>query len=197
MENYEIMGKLAALLTLFSNIPYIITIIGRTTSPNRATWLIWTMVGLIVFASNDSLGATSTLWIPGAYVLTSCIIAILSFHYGEGGWNRFDLACIAIAAASLVVWHFTTALYALMMNIFIELIALLPTLKKVYSRPYSENLLAWMIGFSGTVLNLFAVNIWQLEIYLYPVWIFSGSACVNAFIILRRLRMKAINGGSL
>ena len=54
----------------------------------------------------------------------------------------------------------------------------IPTYKKAYLKPKSESRLAWIISSAATLLNLLAVNSWQLNIALYPVYLFVFNTAV-------------------
>lgn len=180
-------GKVAGIVSLAAFIPYILAILRGETKPNRATWWIWAVVGLMLGASYYSSGANHTIWVPVSYIIGPFVTAILSIKYGEGGWTRFDRSCLLGAGVSMVLWWiFSSPLIALLINLFIDLMGALPTIRKAYHEPESEDRTAWALFFAGNTANLFAVETWMFAISVYPIYMFFGSGIITALIFVRR-----------
>ncbi len=135
---YEIAGIFAGITSFLAFFLYYVSILRRKTSPNRATWLILTVVGALIASSYYEIGARETIWVAISYVLGPFIAFLLSIKYGEGGWTRFDKFCLAGAIISLIFWWLSgLALITLLINIFIDFLGILPTIKKSYLNPKS------------------------------------------------------------
>lgn len=186
--NTEVVGQIAGIVSLVAFVPYILAIFRGETRPNRATWWIWTVVGLMLASSYVfSSGASHTIWVPVSYVIGPLVIAILSIRYGEGGWTYFDRMCLFGAGVSLVLWWiFNSPFVALLINLFIDIMGALPTVHKVYYDPNSEDRTAWSLFFIGNTLNVFATEAWMFEILIYPVYMFLGSGVIAMLIFFRR-----------
>lgn len=180
-------GKVAGIISLAAFVPYVVAILRRKTVPNRATWWIWMVVGFMLGASYRFSGADHTIWVPVSYVIGPFVIAILSIKYGEGGWARFDRVCLFGAGTSAILWWmFNSSLIALIINLFIDIMGALPTIRKSYHEPEKEDRLAWSLFIAGNTINLFAVERWTFAISAYPVWMFIGSGLITALIFIRR-----------
>ncbi len=176
----SLIGISAGLLSLLAFIPYIVTICQRKTQPNPVTWWIWTIVGLILASSYHSSGAVDTLWVPLCLALGHLIIATLSLNYGQGGWHRFDRGCLLLAGISLFLWwQLQSPLVALVINIVIDFIGALPTIRKAYLAPATENLLSWLMFWVAHTLNLLALENWSVSLSAYPTYLF----CMVTFIV--------------
>jgi len=187
-----IAGKVAGIISLVAGIPYIIAILRGQTKPNRATWLIWFVVGCVVGVSYYSSGARDTMWVPITYIIGPFVITILSFKYGEGGWTKFDRYCLLGACASLVLWWmFNSPLIALITNLFIDFMGALPTLRKSYYEPEKENGLAWALSFLSNLVNIFAVKQWTFAIAIYPIYMIVVSGLITA-LVLRKVTNRNI-----
>ncbi len=179
-------GKLAGIIALLAFVPYLMTTLQRKNRPNRATWIIWLIVGIILLASYSAAGAQDTLWVALANVITIACVVILAIKYGEGGFCFFDLACLTGAAFGLFLWrYFASPLPALYLCIVIDFIGALPTIKKSYLDPKGENYLTWILFCVANTLNLFAVQPWNLAMAAYPVYLFLISACIVAILTVR------------
>ncbi len=178
-------GRTAGLLSLAAFVPYVLAILRGETRPNRATWWIWTVVGFLLGSSYYASGAQHTIWVPVSYVVGPLVTALLSLRYGEGGWTRFDRYCVAGAGLSLVLWWiFQTPMIALLINLSIDFLGALPTIRKSYLEPAGEDRVAWALFWAGNIANLFAVERWTFAIAVYPVYMFLASGAI-ALLVLR------------
>ncbi|MBL7685000.1 MAG: hypothetical protein JNK65_03075 [Deltaproteobacteria bacterium] len=168
---YDLFGKLAGLLSFLAFIPYILSTLRGKNRPNRATWFIWTLVGVSFLMSYSAVGAQETLWLTIGNLVAFTFVLLLSFKYGEGGWTFFDVACLLGAFFGFALWAwFSSPLPTLFSSILIDAVGALPTIRKAYQNPESEDLLSWIIFFIANLLNLFAIRHWTLVMAAYPVY---------------------------
>ncbi|MBU6415340.1 hypothetical protein KGQ34_03850 [Patescibacteria group bacterium] len=180
-------GKVAGIISLAAFIPYILAILRGETKPNRATWVIWAVVGFMTGASYYFSGANHTIWVPVSYIIGPVVVSALSIKYGVGGWTRFDRCCLLGAGMSMALWLvFSSPLVALLINLFIDFMGVLPTIRKAYRDPESEDRIAWALFFTGNIANLLAVERWTFAIAVYPIYMFIGSGLITAFIVFRQ-----------
>jgi hypothetical protein len=152
---------------------------GRT-RPNRATWWIWLVVGIIIAASYRSAGANATIWVPLSYVIGPFVTSLLGIKFGQGGWTRFDRICLLGAALSLLLWGICRSPdLALGINIGIDLLGALPTIRKSLIDPHGEDLLAWVLFFVANTINVLAIDRWSWQVAIYPLYMFgiNGTIC--------------------
>ncbi|MEK7516302.1 MAG: hypothetical protein AAB562_01770 [Patescibacteria group bacterium] len=179
-------GTVAGILSLAAFAPYILAILRKKTKPSRATWWIWTVVGFMLGASYYSSGANHTIWVPASCIIGSFITAVLSLKYGEGGWTRFDRGCLLGAGVSVALWWmFSSPLIALLINLSIDFMGALPTIRKSYYEPEGEDRTAWAMFFAGNTANLFAVESWSFAIAAYPIYMFLCSGAIAVLVFLR------------
>lgn len=182
-------GLIAGVLSFIAYCIYIATSIWGKTRPNRVTWWTLTILGVIVLFSSYAEGARDTLWIAGSYILGPLIVAIVSIWKGEGGWSNFDRVCAVFILISLVLWYFfNTPLIALVMSLVLDLVGLLPTIKKSYLRPEGEDGVAWSLEFVASVLSIFAITSWTVGIAIFPIYL----SILNGLITILILRKHVI-----
>ena len=187
----DISGIIAGFLSFLAFIIYYISIFRGKSTPNRATWLILTIVGLLIAASYYSIGARETMWVAVIYAIGPFITFLLSIKYGEGGWVLLDKVCLILSGISILIWSFSgIPMLTLLINIFIDFLGVLPTIKKSYLRPYSEDALTWIFVCIASVLNLIAVREWNFSIYIYPVYMFIFNTLIMLFVITPKLRNR-------
>src|SRR3989344_4231253 len=119
MENlYSLCGISAGVLSFCAYVLYIATSVWGKTRPNRATWFILTIVGILIASSYYAGGARETIWIALAYIAGPLIVFLIALRHGEGGWTPFDRTCLLITGVSLIFWIvLDQALLTLLINI--------------------------------------------------------------------------------
>jgi len=94
-DTRAILGIIAGAIALFAYVVYVISIFRGRSKPNRATWWIWSFMGLVLALSYDLSGAENTIWAAYMEFFGPLIIALLSLKYGEGGINdKTDVICL-------------------------------------------------------------------------------------------------------
>ena len=81
---------------------------------------------------------------------------------------------------------------ALLVNLFVNFMGTLPTIRKAYCQPETENRLAWAMFSAGNLLNLLAVEEWVFEQAIYPaaLALFVGAVTVLVWTPGRRGRFR-------
>ena len=180
-------GWIAGVLSFLAFLPYIVAILRGQTRPNRATWWIWTTAGLVLGASYHFSGAETTIWVPVSYIVGPLVTALLSIRYGEGGSTPLDRGCFAGAGAGLLFWWwFNSPVVALVMTLGVDFAGAVPTIKKAYLAPHTEDRLAWALFIAGNAFNLLAVDRWEFAIAIYPVYMFLASGTIAALVLRPR-----------
>ena len=188
----NIAGLCAGIFSLLGFIPYIITICQGKTSPNRASWSIWASLGIVLAISNYDAGARETMWLLSAYAVCQITIAILSLKYGEGGWNTFDRTCLLGALISILLWQiYDSPLIAITISIAIDSLGALPTIKKSYLEPDSEDLFSWMMFWTAGTFNILALTQWSVELAAQPVYLFTFNSIVVILLWSPKLQKKS------
>lgn len=181
----EIIGITSGLIMMGASVPYAIDILKKKTKPERASWLIWTILGTIAFFSQMAEGATYSLWMNGLDTFAVVAIFILSLRYGSGGLVKRDIVALILAGIGLVLWYFTKeASIALFIVLAIDLTGSILTTIKSYDDPGSETLISWILfGFAG-LLSAISVGSFNFILLIYPLYICLANWVVVAAILL-------------
>jgi len=168
----QFLGVMSGVLGVVYCIPYVRDILLRKTKPERASWLIWIVLGGIAFFSQLAKGASNSLWMTGADTLGVAIIFVLSLRFGKGGLTKRDVKALLFAFLGLVLWYFTKEpAFALFIVILVDGAGAILTVLKAYKDPESETLSAWFLsGLSGFVAAL-AVGSFNWTLLAYPIYI--------------------------
>lgn len=196
-------GFIAGVLSLISWIIYDIGILRKKTRPNRATWSILTVLGILIAFSYYDSGARETAWVAVAYVVGSLSNAILAiFYYGEGGWTPFDRKCITLVIICFILWVLlkiffdNVSLPILIISLVIDFVAILPTIKKSFLEPRFENAYAWFFESLSCIINLFAVSVWAFSlnsfaVWVYPVYLAVANSIITLVIIVGNYKLRS------
>lgn len=186
-------GLMSAILSTFAYLPYIRDTWAGRTQPQRASWLIWSVLSVIAFFSQVYEGATDSLWFAGVQSAGTITVFLLSITRGVGGFlNRRDCAVLIVAAGGLVAWYFMeTAVYALATTISISLLGGAVKVLKSYQNPDSETLSTWAWSFVASVCAIVAVGDLNWVILAYPLYLFTLNGAIVVAIFLGRSRHPA------
>jgi hypothetical protein len=103
MSLTELFGILSGTVIFFGGPPYLFDILKGKTKPQRTTWFIWTILGVISFTSQLKLGAHWSLVYVGLNAAGNLAVFLLALKYGTGGWRRADIFALIIATIGVVV----------------------------------------------------------------------------------------------
>lgn len=181
------LAKVAGVIGLLGYIPYVLSIIKRKTVPNPATWWIWSMVGWTAFASYFIAGERETFWLMLSYAIGPSLIGLLSFKYGKvASLEKFDVGCLVVSLVSLVLWKITSnPVLALSINLGIDITGALPTLRKTYFEPHTEDALSWSVFWLGNTMNFVNILVsrnWNIVSIPYPLYLFVLASSMMVLI---------------
>jgi len=191
-----IAGYLSGLAILLSFVPYIRDIFSGKTKPERISWLIWAILGSILFFSQLAKGASYSLIMTGVMAAGDLFVFILAIKYGFGGFLKRDIAALIAATMGLFLWYITKeAAFALFIAIFIDATGATLTAIKSYEQPATETISAWLLGFIGGLLGCIAVGSFNLILLAFPVYISMANLTILVSIKLgfRRVALKSTN----
>ncbi len=185
-------GILSAVLSTIAFLPYIRDTIRGRTQPQRASWLIWSVLSVIALGSQIYEGATDSLWFASVQVAATLIIFVLSLRHGKGVlMTRKDAAVLVLASGGLVAWYFMeTAIYALAITISISLLGGLVTICKSYRAPETETYATWALCFVASGFAILAVDGLNWVLMAYPLYLLTLNGAIVVAITLGRARTR-------
>ena len=162
----------SGVLCLIAYIPYIRNIFKGHTKPERMSWLLWLVLGIISFFAQISLGATFSLVLAAVLTLGSLIIFILSLRFGIGGLILRDIVALTLSLAGFGIWIISDRpLIALCINIGIGSISALLTILKTKEQPNTETSSTWLLASIAGLLSLISINRIEFSLMAYPAYI--------------------------
>ena len=189
----QLFGYISGFLAILCYVPYIRDILKGTTQPERASWLIWTVLGFIAFFSQLSEGASDSLWVTGIETFGVGIVFLLALKFGVGGLARRDIVALVGAGVGLLLWYMTNdASTALYIVIAIDAIGVVLTVMKAYKDPSSETFSTWFLAGLAGVFASFAVGKFDYVFLIYPFYLFLMNCAVCVAMLVGRARLRGL-----
>jgi hypothetical protein len=169
---------------------YIRSVLKRETKPHLFSWIVWSLVLLIVFLAQVSKGAGPGAW-PAGFSTAVCILtALLSVRYGDKDITISDWVAFAGSLATIPVWYFMhDPLWAVVLATVIDGLAYYPTFRKSYFKPYEEHTSVYIMDSIKWVVAFFAMQDFSMTVLLYPVFCFFANGGLAFVIYWRRARI--------
>ena len=193
MDLKTILTTISSVLMVAAIIPYVYQILTNQVKPQRMTWLIFLILGVIGLASSLVEGVGNGIWLLGTATFNVFLIFILSIWKGKGGWSNTDKVSLAFCLLICLIWWFTgNALYAVVLFVVGELLGYWITWKSAYFTPQDESLVMWSVAGVAGLVSLLALETYSFTSALYPAHIFISNFIVVGCILfgIRRLRNK-------
>ena len=162
--------------------------------PNRVSWLLWGLLPVTTWLASISEGAGLAAFFALATGLSALTIFGLSFFVAQAYWktSRLDLICGACSVLALVLWGLTrNGNLAIVLLIFADGLAALPTIVKAFRNPESEYALAYVLSAVSAVITLLTISNWTFADSAFPIYILFVNAAIVLAIVGPRSRAKA------
>jgi hypothetical protein len=179
---------LAALLSVLGAWSYIDATLRGTTSPNRLTWGLWAIEGILAFAvelqQHVGLASVMTLMLG----LVPCMVVFASFRNPQSVWKigRFDMVCGSISVAGLVFWAFVhQPTVALISFVAADQVAALPTIRKSWIAPSTESPRVFFLGFLNCGITLLTLKTFTTAGVLFPGVVLVADLILALVIVSR------------
>lgn len=187
----ELFTIISAILILIAAPPYIIDTIRGNTKPERITWLIFSVLGIIAFVSQLLLGASWSLVFSGLDTLASILVFSMSIKLGTGGHTNLDIIALITATIGVLIAVFTKEpIISLLGVIIADLSGVVLTVKKTYKNPKSETSITWILVGTASLFGVLSVSEISFAILLYPVYLMISNFSIPFTQLLKTLKIK-------
>jgi len=185
-------GTLAGIIACLGFVPYITNTSKGHIKPSIVTWFIWSIIGISSYISYLEInGWDSSIWVPMSYMIGPIVITALCLKQIDKTYSRLDIICLVLSLLSLFIGYlFDKFYFSLIINILADSFGVIPTLKKSYNNPYSENLTAWILFFTGNIINIYTIAYPFSFQHLYPIYLTLVSILVVGILLYKRLITK-------
>ena len=182
-----VLGVLAGVVGIADTIPYVRDTIRGSTRPHRGTWLIWSVLAIVVFLSQRADGATWSLIMAAAQAVLTGAIFLLSIRRGEGGLSPADVLMLTLASGGVIGWIVADEpVIATACVVAADLIGAAMMVPKTYRDPGSETLATFALASLSGALAVGAVGTLDPSLLLYPVYYCLANGALAVLIHHRR-----------
>ncbi len=177
---------LAAALSLVGAYGYIRDTLRGDTAPNRVTWSLWGVEGVLAFCvelqQHVGIAALMTLMLG----LVPCSVVVASFRNSKSAWKLgpFDAVCGVVSISGLVFWAFVNEpTVALVSFVVADQMAALPTIRKSWLAPSTESPRLFFLGSTNCAITLLTLTKLTTAGVLFPGCILVADLIVGLLIV--------------
>ncbi len=198
MIDKNLIGYISMIVAVAGYIPYYVTILNGKTKPHAFSWITWTFAIILVFVAQMSRGAGPGAWVTGISALACIGISVLALLMGDKDITRGDEMVFGVALASIPLWVVTRdPLWSVALMVIINHLGFIPTFRKTYRDPHSENLPFYYSVVIKFALGMVALDRLSLVTALFPLNCVLINILFLAMIYWRRheLALKSARSG--
>jgi hypothetical protein len=177
---------LAVLLAAIGGSSYVRDTWRGVTSPNRVTWSLWGLEGVLAFGvelqQNVGLASLMTLMLG----LVPLVVVAVSFRNPHSVWRLgpFDIVCAVISLAGLAFWAFVNEpTIALISFVCADQVAGLPTIRKSWLAPSTESPRVFILGCFNCTITLLTLKVFTTAGALFPGCVIFTDALMSILIV--------------
>jgi hypothetical protein len=189
-----VLGLLGALIVACSAVYYAVDVVRGTTRPQRTSWGVWALVGVLGFGSADAGGAGPGAYAAGVDAVACAATFLMSLHprLGKPGGRRTDLVLGAVAIVGVLLWRWGPLgnTGAAVLAVSCESIALWPTLREGWRHPELESLASWAADVAGNGLCIAAVATVSVASLAFPLYVLGAAVAMTVILVMRRLPLR-------
>lgn len=188
LEKYKvILGLIAAIVQGCSYLFYFLGIYKGTTKPHAFTWFVRGVINVIAFLAVVTSDAGAGAWIFAINMFSCLTVALIGFRQKYVDYDVYDWYALCGGIFGGILWWLTSdPLYAVIFVCLSDGIAMIPTIRKAYTKPFEENALSFVISVFGFGLSIFAIDSFSITTLLYPIIIVSLDAFLVGLLLVRR-----------
>lgn len=189
MSLLPILGLAAGLVAIADTVPYIRDTLRGTTIPHRGSWLIWSLLSVLVFFSQRADGASWSLVAAGLQAFLNGSILVLAVRRGVGGVSFADRMMVAIAAGGALGWVVAGEPFVATACVVVaDLLGFVMMAPKAYREPESETLATFALASVSAALATAAVGGADPALVLYPIYMCLGN--LGMALLIHRARPR-------
>lgn len=195
MDIKLVLGILAVIIGLAGYVFYIRGIIQGKVKPHAFTWTVWGLLTGIAFVAQVVEEGGPGAWVTGVTAVMSFIFAAVGLEKTSRQYiSRSDWLFFVSAIIAIPVWYLTgNPLWSVIIVTIIDALAFVPTFRKAYHYPQTEN--TWTYFLSGTkfIFGVAALESLTIVTALYPISLILANGIFVAMVIWRKKALEQEN----
>lgn len=170
---------------------YFMDMIKGPTQPHPISWLIWFLCQVL---------ATYGAWLAGGgygvvYGIFYCVTTLTIFIYSAftSEWkkiDREDWVCLGLCIVGLVLSLVTHPFWAVLLATSVEAYGYRPTFVKLYYKPRSEPLSAWILMIPTSIFIMLSMGDYNPTTLIYYASLFACTVILVTISLTRRRQVQ-------
>lgn len=197
MNMQIILVIIASVLAFVGNIAYLKDVVRGKVRPHPYTWFIWSIVSLVTFLGGlekgAGIGAIPTAVAEG-FTIIIFLYAVARLFKRSGGAihvrkheighiRPIDHIFLVVALLGLIPWALTKdPTISVIVVVTIDVIAFIPTLRKTWAHPETEQPLLYQMNVTRHILTLFSLGAFNVATALHSVAMIITNTVMTIFI---------------
>ena len=191
----ETFGLVSAAIVACSGAMYAVRCYQSAIRPNITSWSLWTIIGLVLLVTYRDSGAEANIWAAVIGAINPAVILAIAIYRRSvmeplTGWEK---ASIILGTGALALWWHLQGqkelmLYALLLSIFADMCAVVPTYIGIIAKPESDRPGMWAMYGVGYGISAFAVTNHTFANYVLPAYMFFGALGIAAILAWHRVK---------
>ncbi len=189
----EVFAVVATILAIIGNTSYLKDVWRGRIQPHPYTWFVWSIVSMTTFFGGLAKGAGIGALPTGVAEGFTVIIFLFSLKYlfqGKAGHIRMiDNYFLAICLLGLIPWAITKdPTISVVIVVLIDIVAFIPTLRKTWAHPRSEQPLLYEMNVARHILTLFSLQSYNIATTFHSIAMICTNSVMTLFIKHRKDR---------
>lgn len=189
----EVFAVVATILATIGNTSYLKDVWRGRVQPHPYTWFVWSIVSMTTFFGGLAKGAGIGALPTGVAEGFTVIIFLFSLKYlfqGKAGHIRMiDNYFLAICLLGLIPWAITKdPTISVVIVVLIDIVAFIPTLRKTWAHPRSEQPLLYEMNVARHILTLFSLQSYNIATTFHSIAMICTNSVMTLFIKHRKDR---------
>jgi hypothetical protein len=194
LEPKDLFGIIAFTIGFIAGLIYIRAMILGTTKPHIYTIAVWTILLVIAFFAQLTEDQGIGTWTLGISTCISTLIFCLSFKYGTKDRTKLDILFLILSLSAIIPWIVTKdPFWSVVLIIIIDALAYIPTFRKCWNDPYSENLLSYNLHNVKFLLSIAALDVHNFITIGYVLAVIIFNYMFIGFCVFRQSQMKKLS----
>jgi hypothetical protein len=191
MSLASILLTVASLSNIIGYGIYFWMIIKDKIKPHGITYLIWSIIVGLNFAIQVISGVGKGSALLGINFAGCIMVFIFCYFKKHIAYDRIDWICFFLAILAVILWLITkTPVYSVILSCVIDLLAILPSFRKAFTKPYEDSALLFFISGLEYLLSFPAYQVLSFVILLYPVFVVTIDFSYTGLMLIRRMHLK-------
>ena len=191
MELKLVFALIGAVLALIGNIPYLRDTLKGKIHPHPYTWFVWSIDSLVTFFGQMQKGGGYALIATGCAEVFTILIFVASLKNGFTHVRKIDKVFLVAALLGLIPWLVAKdPTISVITVVIIDVIAFIPTLRKAWNYPKSEDGILYAMNVTRHILVMLSLGQYNIATTLHSIAMLITNTTMLGILRTRQMRSR-------